>query len=162
MVIGIDPGKNTGIVAIVPDGARWKVTACNSISSMGRLTDDNKHIHPGRLQELTRKVLTYVNETTQKHDGPVIFSIEEPFVGRNAATALAQHAVFSMIVFALRAYYERFILVLPQTLKKFVGFQGKELFALEVERRWGFKSTSQDVIDAYALARYVAEKETVK
>lgn len=59
-----------------------------------------------------------------------------------------------------------FIVVPPSTLKKFTAGSGnakKDEMRLHVYKKWGFEHKSNDVVDAYALARfgeaYLAVKE---
>ena len=64
-----------------------------------------------------------------------------------------QAEVKGIVFMCLRQLGRKWNLVSPNGLKKFVGAKEKEAIKLEVFKRWGFEHKSNDVIDAYVLAR---------
>ena len=108
-------------------------------------------------------VATWVREHTRgwmAHS--VCIAIEEPFNTHGIHGAMLQHGVFSAIVYDLTSDF-RVIPVWPTTIKRFVGGPKKKLFIVrEVYRRWGFSADDDNVVDAYAIARWAASERGVK
>lgn len=157
LVVGIDPGKKTGIVALELNGKQCKVISQKLIAQHGKLRDDKYHLKAETVQSLTLAIVNHVEELVTGYGGPVTIAIEEPFIGRNANTAL--HAIYAVTVVHLSALGRRLMVLWPQNLKQFIGQTQKHLIVQEVKTRWGFESPSNDLVDAYVIARWAAENQ---
>lgn len=83
---------------------------------------------------------------------PKLVAIEGYSLGStNGAEPLI--TVGTIIRYFLRQSGVPFVDVAPSRLKKFVGAQKKEEIRLAVYKRWGYEHESNDVLDAYVLAR---------
>lgn len=157
LIIGIDPGKKTGVVALEYNDPECKLLSKKLIVGHGKLRDEKYHLRAESIQGLTVAIVNHVEELVTGFNGPVTIAIEEPFPGRTSNTAL--HAIFAIVAVNLAALGRRMIVVWPQTVKQFIGQTQKHLIVQEVKNRWGFESSSNDIVDAYAIARWAAEKQ---
>ncbi|MFC5528423.1 hypothetical protein [Cohnella yongneupensis] len=146
--IGIDPSTKTGILAMNPEGT---VLFGRDIVGKGK-------VDPERLITLVREVMEHIQ------DGDIVsiegfsFGSKGQFIGQQFYIGWAIRAnLFARNI----PYYE----VAPMSLKKFAGATGnkdgngdaiksdKIEVAKQVLKRWGFESGSDNVTDAYVLAR---------
>lgn len=144
--VGIDPSLHIGFVALSPYG---EVIEMKEIERDG---DD-----PARMSCLIQAVVDAVHDTD--------FVAIEGF-----GYASQKGFLLGGIGWGIRIeLYRRgipYIDVAPSLLKKFAGAKGnanKEKVVLEVYKRWGFESDSNNVIDAFVLAQIArALREQVK
>lgn len=141
--VGIDPSLRTGFVALSPYG---EVIEAKEIERDG---DD-----PARMSELIQAVVDSVHDTD--------FVAIEGF-----GYASQRGFLLGGIGWGMRMeLYRRgipYIDVAPSLLKKFAGAKGnanKEKVVLEVYKRWGFESDSNNVVDAFILAQIARAAKT--
>ena len=159
LYVGCDPGIVESAVVILDDSLE--------VVSVATVFDEwtgpaSVRLAPGRLAHMTSRIIAAI-ETVGARNGSLTVAVEEPFVGANAGGALKQHSVWA----ALAWYYhgligERFLSVAPTTIKRYVGLKAnkaKALVARQVYRRWKFENDDLNVVDAYAIARWAAERD---
>lgn len=142
---GIDPSlTNTGVV-LLQDG---KV-----IKSQTNKTDPSKTAKE-ELERLRR--ITSAVADSFLSDNISLAALEAPsFCSKSSSIVQLSGLNF----FLRQTLFENnipFLIVPPMTLKKFVGKGNmkKEEVKLAVYKRWGFEDKSNDITDAYALARF--------
>lgn len=139
-ISGIDPSTKTGYVSLNKDGT---VHAAKVI----RFED----------QRGFRRVQSIANAVTQQilEDKPDLILIEHYVIGRTAACIVLMEIGASIRLCLFQAGLN-WMNVTPTALKKFTTGKGnakKPDMAVHVSRRWGFEHKSDDIVDAYALAR---------
>ncbi len=163
MFLGIDPGiVNIGLCAIRYDG---------HVLMRAVIKDDSKvragRLDPARLAAMTRRTQMAINAANLGRN--IVCAIEEPFQFRGKkggnSNSLKTYGVYTQLsqVFWHRVEERtarELIIVPPTSLKSFIGCKGdrsKEAVAALVKKRWGFTDKSNDIIDAYALARWAKQ-----
>ncbi|ATO38739.1 hypothetical protein AB4J90_12000 [Geobacillus thermodenitrificans] len=141
--VGIDPSLHTGLVILSGQG---KIIEAKEISKDGS--------DPARMNALIQEVTYYVQ--------PDDFVAIEGF-----GYASQRGFLLGGIGWGMRMeLYRRgvpYIDVAPSLVKKFAGAKGnanKEKVVLEVYKRWGFESDSNNVIDAFVLAQIARAAKT--
>lgn len=154
--VGIDPSYgSTGFVRLDShDGLNWFVTIAESFKAPG----PEKSVAATRDEIRRAEALAEELPPLPKRAAVVIES-----VSHSSANRVAMLAGLGVV---LRQYVAReqcgertWFDVSPSGLKKFAtgsGAGGKDLIRLGVYKRWGFEHSSDDVIDAYAMARLAA------
>lgn len=143
-VVGIDPSTKSGLVLLQPDKpARTAVLTVPKVKGVARLS------------ELAQRFSDYLDELS---DVDVIAM--EGYAYANAYTLATLVEIGA--VFRLELYRRKLpcYIVPPSVVKKFATGKGnskKPEVAAAVASRWGFTDPSDDVIDAYVLAR-IAEQ----
>ncbi|WP_245850791.1 hypothetical protein [Paenibacillus herberti] len=137
----MDPSTKTGIVILDEDGEVWEEREISEDSLNGRSPT------PEAMLRLLRKVMALVEPDDQVAIEGFGFASQSGFLlgGIGWAIRLQLH---------IRGI--PFIEVAPSALKKFSGASGncaKEELAVEVYARWGFRSKSNNITDAYVLAQ---------
>lgn len=147
-IVGIDPSAtSTGVVCMFD---------AHSIFSVFKFPD-YKGLH--RAEVIAKCVANFCIE--HKPDAIVIegYGLNT----RNVGTIVTLVEVGTLIRQALRQAGMPYWTVPPMTLKKFTtgsGNANKQAMAKHVFDRWQVKSDCDDVIDAYALARFGHELES--
>jgi len=140
--IGIDPSTKTGFVILGEDG---QVQQQKEISS-------KKKQDPERFIDLAQQVLDSVT--------PADFVCIEGFsYGSKGAGVSTQYGIGWMIRAELYKRGIHYIEVPPSSLKKFATGKGnckKDAMVLPIFKKWQFESDSDNIRDAYVLAK-VAE-----
>lgn len=139
--VGVDPSiSGSGLVILDEPGEVVK-----SVSLKGDKLDD-----PLRFMKLTEKVLKYLDPATDK------ILIEGFSFGSRGKSV----SVMFGLGWCMRIYFEQLGFqwqeVPPTSLKKFASNKGnakKEHLVLPVFKKWGFESDSNDIIDAFVLAK---------
>lgn len=141
--VGIDPSLHTGLVILSGQG---KIIEAKEISKDGS--------DPARMNALIQEVTYYVQ--------PDDFVAIEGF-----GYASQRGFLLGGIGWGMRMeLYRRgvpYIDVAPSLVKKFAGAKGnanKEKVVLEVYKRWGFESDSNNVVDAFVLAQIARAAKT--
>lgn len=138
--IGIDPSSKTGFVILDYDG---NVVEAVEIEAEN-VTD------PARIVELTKRVRKHLDPTTDK------VLIEGFSYGSKGKAVDFQYGLGWTIRASLYINKIGYLDIPPKTLKKFVtgnGNSGKGAMVLPTYKKWGFEHKSDNVIDAYGLAR---------
>jgi Holliday junction resolvasome RuvABC endonuclease subunit len=152
--VGIDPGINkTGVVGI-QDGrvVFQKLVSIEQKEKLRRF--DFFRVENMRMTTMAAVFAIAAREQTTDQ---IIVGLEEPFVGASASGALKQYSVFVALALDLNREFGVFI-VAPTTLKKFVGAKEKNFVARQVFKRWEYEAADDNLVDAYAIARW-AESE---
>jgi crossover junction endodeoxyribonuclease RuvC len=136
---GIDISTYTGLVRLDEDGeSMGKVIHCPELKGFVR------------LQSIARQT-----RTTLEAWKPELAVIEGfAFANKNSLVILVQCA--TVVTLVLHEMGIKRVVVPPTSLKKWTTGNGaakKELMAAKVFEKWGYKSPSDDITDAYALAR---------
>jgi crossover junction endodeoxyribonuclease RuvC len=139
--VGIDPSTKTGLVVLDEDGEIWEEREVAEDSLNGRSPK------PEAMLALIRKVIALVEPGDRVAIEGFGFASQTGFLlgGIGWAIRLQLH---------IRGI--PFVEVAPSALKKFSGAGGncaKEELAVEVFARWGFRSKSNNITDAYVLAQ---------
>lgn len=138
--IGIDPSTYTGLAAV---GGDWKSTKLVNIKTAKGLR---------RVQLIARQVRDFV--ASCRTDGSVVCI--EGYAYGNVNTLVTLVEIGTAIRLALHELKVPWYDVPPTVLKKFATGKGnakKAEVAAAVRERWGFESPSDDVVDAFVLAR---------
>ena len=139
-VSGIDPSTKTGYVCLNGDGTVHDAKVIRFEERTG--------FH--RVQSIANAILQQITE----HQ-PDLILIEHYVIGRTSACIVLME-IGASIRLSLHQAGFRWMNVTPTALKKFATGKGnakKPDMAAHVSRRWGFVSKSDDIVDAYALAR---------
>lgn len=139
-IVGIDPSTKTGYVCLNGDGTVQDAKVIRF--------DDRKGFH--RVQSIAKSIVAGIT-----HHEPDLILIEHYVIGRTSACIVLMEISASIRLSLYQAGF-RWMNVTPTALKKFTTGKGnakKPDMAAHVLRRWGFESKSDDIIDAYALAR---------
>ena len=163
--VGVDPSiVCTGIVAIMDGEVVWERTVDDPPRKKGEPKKGTR-VDPVRLANMVRRVLECFPGPWSKEEHTDVFvAIEEPFIGKNATAALKTYSVFAALVFEVQMIinYQNGIVGLltpsPANIKKFVGVKEKNFVARAVFRKWGYAADDDNLVDAYAIARW-AEAE---
>lgn len=104
-----------------------------------------------RAAEQARQLI----RTLQEHGWPDVAAVETPFVGRNPKVHAQLVEVGTLLRFPLWSEGVPTCLVKPSQLKEFLGAssKGKVSVGEKVRDIYGFEHKSDDIVDAYALAR---------
>jgi len=143
--VGIDPSLKTGIVLMNIDGTAWGAK---------EITTKEKS-DPHRFLDIANSVI----ELLEKDD---IVCIEGFSYGSKGAAVSIQYGIGWSIRSALVQKGMTYIEVPPTTVKKFATGKGnakKEDMVLPIYKRWGFEHKSDNVRDAFVLAK-IAEALT--
>ena len=137
--IGIDPSTKTGLVVLDEDGT---VLVEKEITS--KVKED-----PQRFMDISEQVIKSVgiNELI------CIEGFSYDSRGRGVST---QYGIGWIIRSDLLRSGSQYIEVSPGGLKKFASGKGntkKDELAVHIYKKWGFESKSDDIRDAYVLAR---------
>ncbi len=142
MILGLDISTtSTGLLLLSPTG--------NVIFAEAIVPD------PGRKKKLTvieRGIIIAqrIAQIVQARDPDRIVIEDYGFASQSLAP---QAEVKGIVLAVLHQMGRKWVLVSPNALKKFAGGKQKEDVRLEVYKRWGFEHASNDVVDAYVLAR---------
>jgi len=142
-ILGLDPSTCTGVVKLVVEGQL-------EVSAIGKTIAFNGQTGYRRLQSIADEVLR-----TGVLAAPDLIMIEGYAYGnRHSLVTLVE--IGSIIRHTLYATRIPTWECPPTTLKKWVTGKGtadKVRMAEVVKDRWGYTSSSDDIVDAYALAR---------
>ncbi|WP_235680154.1 hypothetical protein [Paenibacillus albicereus] len=139
--VGIDPSTKTGLVVLDEEGEIWEEREVAEDSLNGRAPT------PEAMLALIRKVMALVEPGDQVAIEGFGFASESGFLLGGIGWAIRLQLHIRGITF---------VEVAPSALKKFSGAGGncaKEVLAVEVYARWGFRSRSNNITDAYVLAQ---------
>lgn len=158
LFVGIDPGINgTGVVGIEDGKVIGEILVPDIVKG-----PKQKRFELNRVRTMATQVSCAIFEIWSKAPSNlhIVIAIEEPFVGANPSTALKQYSVFvALALMDSPRSPDALYFVPPTTLKKFVGVKGKKnLIAREVYKRWKYEADDDNLVDAYAIARW-AENE---
>lgn len=148
--VGIDQSLAcTGVVYL--DGGKEKLISTYSFPE--KL--DFEHFF--RMDDVFREIYAVATGMADEASTKVIVAFEGySFASKgNTLTRLVELGTMLRWIAALNDHAKSYI-VAPQNLKKFVAGKTfkKDEMRLEVYKRWNFEHKSNDVVDAYALARY--------
>ena len=138
-VVGVDSSTWTGLARIDSDG-----------SSMGKVVNFPKEKGMQRLQLIAQEV-----KRTLKIWAPD-YAVMEGYAFGNTNTLVTLVECGTVCKLVLQELGIRWYTVPPTTLKKWTtgnGAASKDLMAANVKQRWGYSSSSDDIVDAYALAQ---------
>lgn len=139
--VGIDPSlSGTGLV-ILDENA-------NVIEALSLKA--GKEEDPLRFMKLTEKIMKYIDTATDK------VVIEGFSFGSRGAGVSKMYGIGWCIRVYLEMNSVQWGEVAPTALKKFASNRGnakKEDIVLPVFKKWGFEGNSNDITDAYVLAR---------
>lgn len=140
-VLGIDPSTRTGLVFISLEQAYISTTVLQFPDRRGMF----------RVQSIAEAFAAYLGERS-----PDLAVIEGYVQGPNPATVFKQVEIGTVLRLALHNLGKPWYLCPPSTLKKYATGNGrskKPEVAAAVKERWGFECPSDDVVDAYVLAK---------
>lgn len=141
--IGIDPSiSGTGLVILNEDGE-----VVEAISLRAGDEDD-----PLRFMKLTKRLRKHLNPAT---DRVLVEGFSFGSRGRSVSTMYGLGWTIRILLEGEKFHWGE---AAPTALKKFACNKGnakKEDLILPVYKKWGFESDSNDIVDAYVLARMV-------
>lgn len=144
IVVGIDPSATaTGVVAIYDSPESYDTSVFKFPEYRG--------LHRAKT------IATCVINFCIAHNPDVIVIEGYGHSTRNVGTIVILVEVGTLIRQAIRDVGKCYYTVPPTTLKKVTtgsGNANKHAMAEHVFERWGFLSSSEDIVDAYALARF--------
>ncbi|CDN44868.1 hypothetical protein [Paenibacillus sp. P22] len=138
--VGIDPSTKTGLVVLDEDGEIWEEREVTEDSLNGQTPT------PQAMLKLVGKIMALVEPGDRVAIEGFGFASQHGFLLGGIGWAIRMQLTLRGI-----AYTE----VAPSALKKYSGASGncaKEELAVEVYARWGFRSKSNNITDAYVLA----------
>lgn len=137
--VGIDISTCTGMALVGPDGSRGKTVEIPLERGMTRLQLI--------ANDVKRTLLDW---------HPEVVVIEGYAYTKNISSFVVLVEIGTMIRMVMHQLCLPWFEVPVPVLKKWttgLGNAPKEIMAMHVMQRWGFKSPSNDIIDAYALAQ---------
>lgn len=137
--VGIDLSTKTGLVILDESG-----NVLTDVEITSRKKDD-----PERMIELTKEIMSYIE------DEDIIY-IEGFSYGSRGRGVSFQFGFGYSVRTALMKDGIEYTIVAPGQLKKFATGKGntsKDNMILPIYRRWGYESKSDNIRDAYVLAR---------
>ena len=140
-VMGLDLSTKSGVVVLDQTGAVLHATVATSPKATG-------------LQRCSDIVSQILPALDAHRPAQVIL---EGYGFGNANTLVTLVEIGTVVRFFLRQRCYPILLVPPTVLKKFVcgsGAAKKDEMRLHVFKRWGFEHKSDDIVDAFALARF--------
>lgn len=143
--VGIDPSTLTGFVIL---NANMLVVEAREIVLSKGVKSTNSEI-----QEYGREIVRQIPANSK-------ISIEWFALSAKGDAVSALYGIGYAIRYALNDANMEYFDVTPSALKKFTTGKGtskKEIMIKEVYKRWGYEHDSNNVIDAYALARHAAQ-----
>lgn len=139
--VGIDPSlSGTGLVVLDEEGQ-----VVEAVSLKAGKEDD-----PLRFMKLAKRIRKHLNPATDR----VI--IEGFSFGSRGAGVSKMYGIGWTIRILLEEEVFHWTEVAPTALKKFASNKGnakKEDLVLPVYKKWGFETDSNDILDAYVLAK---------
>lgn len=139
--VGIDPSTaGTGLVVLSEDGK-----VIDSVSLKAGKEDD-----PLRFMKLTKRIRKHLNPATDR------VLIEGFAYGAKGKGVSVLYGLGWCIRIMLTEEVFKWEEVAPTALKKFASGKGnakKEDLVLPVYKKWGFESSSNDITDAFVLAK---------
>ncbi|WP_121605327.1 crossover junction endodeoxyribonuclease RuvC [Virgibacillus sp. Bac332] len=147
--VGIDPSTLTGICVLNENG---EVITVDEVKT--KVKEE-----PQRFMDLADKVISYIGQG----DSVTIEGFSYGSRGQGVSTQYGIGWAIRMKLVELQGmdYIYKYTDVAPSALKKFVTGKGnasKDIMMRDVFKKWGFENNSNNICDAYALARYGLEK----
>ncbi len=146
--IGIDPSlKKTGLVCIKEDGELVETTVVKTTA---------KDRPEERLPNIATKMLEFI-----VRNKPNMVGIEAPAYAKQSNKAHLLGALHFYLRIRLAEEGIGFEIVGPGTWKKAVLGKGnlhKDLILLETYKKYNISFSSDDLCDAYCIAKYVSQK----
>lgn len=152
--IGIDASyTSTGLIVLDEDGEiyRQKTFKFNK----------KEHDTEDRLRVVKEQLVDYV--LSLHVNFPVKVCIEGPSFHSKGRYVLQMGALNFFIRYFMRDEGVDYTVITPSQLKKFVTGKGnskKDLILLKVYKKWGVEFKSNDLADAYGLARFILEEDS--
>lgn len=143
--IGIDPSTKTGFAVL--DGQGGVVDALEITTKVEE--------EPQKFDHLASHILNRI-ELTDDYPPEFLLCIEGFSYNSKGKAVSTMYGIGWIIRLQLLKRGYKYIEIPPSSLKKFVSGKGntkKDTLAVEIYERWGFKHTSDNVRDAYALAQ---------
>lgn len=140
-VVGIDPSTCTGVVVLDKAGELVQSRVIHFPTAKGM----------DRVQLIAQAVSSFLDQYNPTH------GVIEGYAFGNRNTLVTLVEIGTLLRLELHRRGMPWIEVQPTALKKFCTGKGnakKPDMAKSVKERWGFNSASDDVIDAYSLARF--------
>lgn len=141
--VGVDPSTSgTGLCIFDSDGSLIEAVSLKAIKN----NDDD----PKRFRDLANRLRKHMNPST---DIVMIEGFSYNSVGRGVSVT---YGVGWLIRDMLNEHGFRWLDIPPKTLKKFISGNGnanKKMLEAPTKEKWGFESKSNDIIDAYGLAK---------
>lgn len=139
VVIGIDPSATaTGVVCLKGGQVACEVVIKPKMKGIDR----------------QRYIVEHVMDVVECH-GPELIMLEGyAYNAKNPQTLITLVEVGTVLRYILHQEQYGFLIAAPTQLKKFVGVKGKkDMIRLEAFKRWGYEHKSNDIVDAYVLAK---------
>lgn len=154
LYIGIDASyTSTGFIMLDEDGEiKEKITFAFNKKDLDT---------EGRLQLVKDMLIDPI--INLHHDESIKVCIEGPSFNSKGQYILQMGALNFFIRYFMRLEGVDYKVLTPSELKKYVTGKGnskKDLILLKVYKKWGVEFKSNDLADAYGLARYILEEDT--
>jgi crossover junction endodeoxyribonuclease RuvC len=146
LYVGIDPSTLTGLVIMDSTG---KVIEEKEIHLANGIKSTSKEI-----QSYGRYIASLVPLDSEK------VGIEWFSLASKGQAVSTLYGIGYAIRYALNEIDIPYLDITPSALKKMITGKGnskKEIMIKEVYKKWGYEHPSNNVIDAYALARYMMQ-----
>lgn len=143
-IVGVDPSSNTGFVVM---------------DELCKVQTEMEINLKSPMKASTEQILQYGRSIVHMIPDNSRICIEGFSLGSTGQAVSLMFAIGFAIRYELIDQGIDYLEVTPTGLKKFVAGTGKgnakkEIIIKEVYKRWGYEHASNNVIDAYALARY--------
>ena len=150
LFFGIDPSfSGTGLVILDREGRIVQQTEITT-----KKTNDNQYDMECRMQRIAEEVRFFI---TPHLDKIQVCYIEDISFGSSGESSVQLAALNYLIRIYLLNLKVKFFTISPSQLKKYISGNGqakKELMLKEVYKRWGVDYNSNNLADAYSLARF--------
>jgi len=162
--IGLDLSLTSTGVVVLDNGVVRKLVdgTYERAARPGAMTLSSKHRGVERLIDLSNQLGEAIGQFINMETAAWVFGfplavIEGYSMGSRSGQAFSIGEWGGVARVRLRQMGISYIVVPPSTLKKFTTGKGnaqKDEMRLHVYKKWGFEHKANDVVDAYALARF--------
>lgn len=141
-VLGIDPSTITGWVALAKGGhCEWGEAQFKKLRGIERVDH----------------FLGWTNDIMETYKPASVYIEGYGFANKHSLVTLVE--VGTAIRLALHAHESNYVEIAPNALKKFATGKGnatKDKIMLAVYKKWGFEAETNNIADAYVLAKMAA------
>ena len=142
-VLGIDPSTITGWVVLYKGGhTEWGEAQYKKLKGIERVDT----------------FLGWANDIMDTYHPRAVYIEGYGYANKHSLVTLVE--VGTAIRLALHAHGSEYVEIAPNALKKFATGKGnaqKDQIMLAVYKKWGFEASTNNIADAYVLARMAAE-----
>lgn len=151
-VLSLDPSASTGIVVMNARGLSIHAEELD----LSSIKNGSKMFNAGLIQRMDRMKKVYLRVVALIEEFKPQWGVVEGYATHGKFINYTQFELGAVVRSALYSRKLTMAEVSPTSLKKFAAGSGaakKDQMRLAVYKKWGFENPSDNVVDAYALAK---------